>query len=96
MAIDLKKLERVQDELNQLNSKLQQYKKILEADGLIDTPEQKTIAAVEAGIKKVETKMKELGGGKESTAKNQEHLEMKKGLASLKAELESILLIYDL
>jgi chromosome segregation ATPase len=96
MAIDLKKLELIQNELNQFNSKLQQYKALLKADGLVDTAEEKTIATIEAEIKKVETRVKELEGGKEDPAKYQKYLEMEKGLASLKAELESVLLIYDL
>lgn len=96
MATDLKKLEIIQKELTQLKNKLQQYRKIFESDGLIDTDEQKTITAMEALIEKAEKKVKEEGGGKEHTAENQKHLAMQEGLASLKAELESVLLIYGL
>lgn len=96
MATDLKKLATIQKELTQLKNKLQQYRKIFESDGLIDTDEQKTITAMETLIEKAEEKVKEEGGGQEHTVENQKHLEMQAGLAALKAELESVLLVYGL
>lgn len=96
MAIDLKKLDLIQKELNQLKSKLQQYKEIFNSDGEINAEEQKTITEMEGLIERVEAKVKEFGGGKEHSMENQKHIEMQEGLAKLKAELEGVLLIYDL
>lgn len=96
MPHTLKQLSLIQDELKKLNAELVKYKHIFNSDGLITTEEQNKLDLMQDLIDKAEAKVITLGGGENATALNKKRKEMHKALEQLKAEMESMLLLYDL
>ena len=93
MATKEEKIQKIEKELKMLKATLTKYGDIFNANGYVDSEEQKQLETMQAVIKKIEAKLVDMRKG---TSDNPERVKMNKELRELEMKLESLMTLYGL